>query len=327
MKIRTGIQKTGKIIVLLVFCVFTVFPFIWMILSALKTKAEIMDVSAFFPAEFQWKNFSEVIFDSPLLKYVANSLYVSAFTLLIQIVTGAMIAYAIVFMKFKGKKVLFAVIMGTYMLPTAATYIPSYIILANGGLLNTYTGLIISGCVSIFGIFLLRQAFMQVPAGMIEAARIDGANHWQILWRVVCPMTKSSFITMGLMNFITCYNNYMWPSLITDDTRLSLVSQGLRQFFIEGGAYGTNWSLVMAGSAVIVIPLLTIPVLMVFPGQYELIKLAVLITASAPVGSNVAIFAQLYRLDYTQAVKEICISTLLCIITMPLIAGIGGCIF
>ena len=156
MKIRTGIQKTGKIIVLLVFCVFTVFPFIWMVLSALKTKAEIMDVSAFFPAEFQWKNFYEVIFNSPLLKYVVNSLYVSAFTLLIQIVTGAMIAYAIVFMKFKGKKILFAVIMGTYMLPTAATYIPSYIILADWGLLNTYTGLIISGCVSIFGIFLLR---------------------------------------------------------------------------------------------------------------------------------------------------------------------------
>ena len=125
-----------------------------------------------------------------------------------------------------------------------------------GGLLNTYTGLIISGCVSIFGIFLLRQAFMQVPAGMIEAARIDGANHWQILWRVVCPMTKSSFITMGLMNFITCYNNYMWPSLITDSDSKMLVSQGLRKFFIEGGAYGTEWPLVMAGSAIIVLPLL-----------------------------------------------------------------------
>ena len=256
MKIRTGIQKTGKMVILLVFCVFTVFPFVWMVLSALKTKAEIMDVSAFFPAEFQWQNFYEVIFNSPLLKYVANSLYVSAFTLLIQIVTGAMIAYAIVFMKFKGKKILFAVIMGTYMLPTAATYIPSYIILADWGLLNTYTGLIISGCVSIFGIFLLRQAFMQVPAGMIEAARIDGANHWQILWRVVCPMTKSSFITMGLMNFITCYNNYMWPSLITDSDSKMLVSQGLRKFFIEGGAYGTEWPLVMAGSAIIVLPLL-----------------------------------------------------------------------
>ena len=97
---------------------------------------------------------------------------------------------------------------------------------------------------------------MQVPMGLIEAARIDGANSWKILWKVVCPMTKSSFITFGLMNFITCYNSYMWPSLITDANEKMLVSQGLRKFFIEGGAYGTEWPLVMAGSTLIVLPLL-----------------------------------------------------------------------
>ena len=256
MKIKTGLQKTGKVCLLFLFSIFTAFPFVWMVLSALKTKAEIMDVSKFFPAEFQWNNFYEVIFHSPLLKYVWNSLFVSAITLAIQIVTAAMIAYALVFMKFKGRKVLFAIIMGTYMLPTAATYIPSYIILADWNLLNTFTGLIISNCVSIFGIFLLRQAFMQVPMGVIEAARIDGASRWKILWQVVCPTTKSSFITFGLMNFITCYNSYMWPSLITDSDEKLLVSQGLRKFFIEGGAYGTEWPLVMAGSALIVLPLL-----------------------------------------------------------------------
>lgn len=256
MKIKIGLQKTGKALLLLVFSVFTAFPFLWMMLSALKTKAEIMDVSKFFPAEFQWNNFYEVIFNSPLLKYVWNSLFVSVLTLAIQIVTAAMIAYAIVFMKFKGRKILFAIIMGTYMLPTAATYIPSYIILSKLSLLNTFTGLILSNCVSIFGIFLLRQAFMQVPVGVIEAARIDGASQWKILWQVVCPMTKSSFITFGLMNFITCYNSYMWPSLITDSNEKMMVSQGLRKFFIEGGAYGTEWPLVMAGSALIVLPLL-----------------------------------------------------------------------
>ncbi|WP_143524539.1 carbohydrate ABC transporter permease [Roseburia sp. 499] len=256
MKIKIGLQKTGKVLLLFVFSVFTAFPFLWMMLSALKTKAEIMDVSKFFPAEFQWNNFYEVIFNSPLLKYVWNSLFVSVLTLAIQIVTAAMIAYAIVFMKFKGRKILFAIIMGTYMLPTAATYIPSYIILSKLSLLNTFTGLILSNCVSIFGIFLLRQAFMQVPVGVIEAARIDGASQWKILWQVVCPMTKSSFITFGLMNFITCYNSYMWPSLITDSNEKMMVSQGLRKFFIEGGAYGTEWPLVMAGSALIVLPLL-----------------------------------------------------------------------
>lgn len=151
---------------------------------------------------------------------------------------------------------LFAVIMATYMLPTAATYVPSYIILSNWNLLNTYTGLIISNAVSIFGIFLLRQAFMQVPAGLVEAAKIDGANAWKILWKIVTPMAKSSFITFGLMSFISSYNNYMWPSLITDSPEMSLVSQGLRRYFIEGGAYGTEWPKVMAGSTIIVVPLL-----------------------------------------------------------------------
>ena len=256
MKIRIGLEKPGRALLLCVFSVFTAFPFFWMVLSALKTKAEIMDVSKFFPAEFQWNNFYEVIFQSPLLRYVGNSLFVSVITLVIQIVTAAMIAYALVFMEFKGRKVLFAIIMGTYMLPTAATYIPSYIILSKLHLLNTFTGLIVSNCVSIFGIFLLRQAFMQVPLGIVEAARIDGASNWKILWQVVCPMTKSSFITFGLMNFITCYNSYMWPSLITDSNEKMMVSQGLRKFFIEGGAYGTEWPLVMAGSALIVLPLL-----------------------------------------------------------------------
>ena len=256
MKFRQGVIKTGKVTILSIFSIFTIFPFVWMILSALKTKAEIMDMGAFFPQEFQWHNFYEVIFESPLLRYVGNSLFVSVITLALQIIAGAMIAYAIVFMSFKGKNLLFMIIMGTYMLPSAATYIPCYIILSKMHLLNTFTGLILSNCVSIFGIFLLRQAFMQVPRGLIEAARIDGANHWTILWRIICPMTKSSFITFGLMNFISCYNNYMWPSLITDSDEKMLVSQGLRKFFIEGGAYGTEWPLVMAGSALILLPLL-----------------------------------------------------------------------
>ena len=245
-----------KYAVLVIASIFTAFPFFWMIVSALKTKAEIMSVSSFLPSDPQWGNFISVIFDSPILHYVWNSMLISLIVVALQIVSGALIAYAIVFLTFKGRGVLFAVIMGTYMLPVAATYIPSYIILSNMNLLNTLTGLVISSSVSIFGIFLLRQAFMQVPLGLVEAARMDGANHFRILWQVVCPMTKSSFITFGLMSFISTYNNYMWPSLITNDSDKYLVSQGLRSFFIEGGAYGTEWGLVMAASALIVVPLL-----------------------------------------------------------------------
>ncbi len=215
-----------------------------------------MDVSAFFPSIPQWSNFISVVFQSPLPSYIWNSLLVSVIVVALQIFTGALLAYAMVFLEFKGRNLLFLIVMGTYMLPVAATYIPSYIILSKWNLLNTLTGLVISSTVSIFGIFLLRQAFMQVPKGLIEAARIDRASHFRILWEIVCPMTKSSFITFGLMSFISTYNNYMWPSLITNDNTKYLVSQGLRSFFIEGGAYGTEWALVMAGSALIVVPLL-----------------------------------------------------------------------
>ena len=248
------IDAIVKWIILIIVGVFTAFPFLWMVVSAFKTKEEIMDTSKFLPQSLHWENFITV--NSPIPRYIVNSLLISLAIVFIQIITGALIAYAIVFMKFKGRGILFGIIMVTYMLPTAATYIPSYIILANHQLLNTYTGLIISSSVSIFGIFLLRQAFMQVPSAMVEAAQIDGASHFRILHLVVFPMTKSSFITFGLMSFIASYNNYMWPSLITNDSDKYMVSQGLRSFFIEGGAYGTEWSLVMAASAVIVIPLL-----------------------------------------------------------------------
>lgn len=255
------LNKAGSFVkygILLVVSIFTAFPFIWMFISALKSKEEIMDASAFLPSQPQWENFAEILFDSPILSYIGNSLWVSVIVIVLQIVTGAMLTYAMVFLEFKGRNILFAIVMGTYMLPVAATYIPSYIILSKWNMLNTMSGLIISSSVSIFGVFLLRQAFMQVPKGLVEAARMDGASHFRILWEVVCPMTKSSFITFGLMSFISTYNNYMWPSLITNDSTKFLVSQGLRSFFIEGGAYGTKWNLVMAASAVIVIPLLVL---------------------------------------------------------------------
>lgn len=248
----------GKVLILGTAGIFTAFPFIWMIVSSLKTKADILNTDIFFPTDPQWSNIASIIFRSPIPRYIFNSAWVSLVIVGLQIVTGAMLAYALVFLKFRTNKLLFGIVMGTYMLPVAATYIPSYIILADWHMLDSFQGLIISSTVSIFGIFLLRQGFMQIPKGLVEAARMDGASHWRALWEIVCPMTKASFITFGLMNFISTYNNYMWPSLITKSSEYFLVSQGLRAFFIRDGAYGTEWALVMAASAVVVVPLLVL---------------------------------------------------------------------
>lgn len=250
--IGKGIRHT----VLTIISLIMVFPMLWMVLGSVKTSKEAMDPTMIFPNIIHLENIIEVFNNSPLMKYVANSLIVALITTAIQIVTGAMLAYAFSFIKFKGRNLLFGIVMATYMLPSCATYIPAYVTLAKMGLLNSKAGLIFSQCVSIFGIFLLRTAFLQVPGELIEAAKLDGANDWNILWRIIMPVTRSSFVTFGLMSFVSLYNNYMWPSLITKDADQYLVAQGLRSFFIDDGAYGTDWAKVMAGSTMIVVPLL-----------------------------------------------------------------------
>lgn len=253
-------SKLAKRILLYVFLIlFTfivAFPFFWMASSSLKTKNEVMNSFSLIPETFLWGNYAEAYNGAAFGRYILNSGLTAIGIVAIQIVNSAMIAYALTQLNFKGRGLLFAVIMGTNMLPAAATYVPSYIILAKMNLINSYTGLIISNCVYMFGIFLIRQAFMQVNRSLVEAAWAEGANHWYTLWRILVPITKSSFVTLGLLSFVANYNNYMWPSLITTNPKYYLVSQGLRLYFIEGGSYGIKWPQIMAASTFTVLPLM-----------------------------------------------------------------------
>ncbi|MBC2579460.1 carbohydrate ABC transporter permease [Clostridium sp. DJ247] len=242
---------------LIIFSIIIAFPFLWLILSSIKTKDEIwMFPPSLWPKVPQWNNYTEVLSGAPFGLYIFNSTFTASFIVVIQLINSAMIAYAFTQLKFKGKNLLFAIVMVTYMLPAAATYVPSYMLISKMNMLDSYKGIIISNLVNVFGIFLIRQAFMQVRKEMIEAAKIDGAGHFRILVYIMIPFCKSSFITLALLSFISNYNNYLWPSLIIKDPKHYLVTIGLRQFFIQGGAYGIKWPQVMAASAITVIPLL-----------------------------------------------------------------------
>ena len=254
---RKVISNILRHLVLIGISIITFFPFIWMLSSALKTKDEIFNFPpTLIPQSAQWSNFINVFKEAPFTIYMGNSLFVAVVEVSFQIISSAMIAYAITQFKFKGRKILFAIIMGTYMLPTATTYIPCYMLLSKLNLIDTLSGLIISNLASIFGIFLIRQAFLQIDKSLVEAARMDGASHWKILWKIMFPLTKPNFITFGLISFVTCYNDYMYPSLITKSPEKFLISAGLRQFFIQGGAYGIKWPEIMAASTLTVLPLL-----------------------------------------------------------------------
>ncbi|MGN0144907.1 MAG: carbohydrate ABC transporter permease [Clostridium sp.] len=244
-------------ILLIFISIITFFPFLWMVFSALKSKEEIFTFPPkIFASNPNWSIFVDVFKEAPFGTYMFNSLSVATIEVAFQTISAAMIAYALTQFKFRGKKILFTIVMCTYMLPSAVTYVPCYIILGKMNLLDTLTGLTISNLVNVFGIFLMRQAFLQVDKSFIEAARLDGASHFKILWKIMFPLTKPTFITFILISFVTYYNEYMYPSLITKSPEKFLISAGIRQFFIQDGAYGTKWPEIMAASTITVLPLL-----------------------------------------------------------------------
>jgi len=254
--------KTLKHVVLIPVSILFAFPFIWMIFGIFKTNNEIWQTPfKMLPDQVNMTRLFESLGNIKFGKYIYNSIFVGLVGTLIMLIAVTLFTYVVVFMGNRVTKGLFNIVLAIYMLPGAVTYVPSYVILARLGLLDSLTGLIFTYVASIFAVFYLRQSFMKMSISYYEAARIDGASHRQILRHVVFPLNKSAFYTVFVLNFVQMYNNYMWPSIMLKSQDKYLVSQGLRQFFIQDGAYGMNWSEVMLASTVTIIPVIIIFIL------------------------------------------------------------------
>ncbi len=235
------------------------FPFYWMIMSGLKTNDEIFRMPpTLWPEHFLWNNYVDAWHAAPFARYMLNSMFVGAAIALLQVINSSMMAYALTHMQFRLKGMFTGVVLLGYMIPSTAVYLPSYLVLSKLHLLDSYAGLILSNCVSVFSIFLIRQAFLQISHELVEAGQLDGASHFRILWTMLVPLARPTFAVMILITFIEQYNNYFWPMLITKSPELQLVSAGLRSFFVEGGAYGLKWPQIMAASAFTIAPLLVL---------------------------------------------------------------------
>lgn len=252
-------KKIIKYSFLLTIVAVFVFPFVWMLLSIFKTNAEIwQEPYKLIPESFSIYKVLGSLGNIHFATYIKNSLFMGIVGTFLMILTATLFTYVTVFLKSKYTNILFIVVMGTYMLPGAVTYVPSYVILAKLHLLDNLWGLIFSNLANVFVVFYLRQSFMKMSYDYIEAARIDGANHLSILRHVIFPLNKSAFCTVFVLTFITQYNNYMWPSIMLKSKDNFLISQGLRQFFIQDGAYGMNWAEVMLASTVAIVPVVII---------------------------------------------------------------------
>ncbi len=254
-KIRNGF----KYIFLTAISFLFAFPFLWMVFGSFKTNNEIWQTPyELLPDKINFSMLIQNLGEIKLGRYLSNSFFVSIIGTFFILIVSGLFAYAVVFLKNKTMNVLFYLILITYMLPGAVTYVPAYVILARMNMLDSLSGLIFSYLANVFVVFYLRQSFMKTSFDFVEAAKIDGANHWSILYHIILPLNKSAMCSVGLLTFIQIYNSYMWPSIMLNSQEKYLISQGLRQFFIQEGAYGMNWSQIMLASTVATLPIIVI---------------------------------------------------------------------
>ena len=253
---RKQIGNTIRSTLAIMVTVIMIFPLFWMLSTALKTESEVMSSKiVFWPAVPQFENFNFVVNKVPFFRYMLNTAVVTAMQMASELLLGILAAYAFSKGRFHGKHFLFIVILGAMMIPIQVTFIPLYIVIARAGLMNTYWGVWIAGCVSSYAIFLLRQSFMTVDNSYLEAARVDGMNKMGVLFRIMVPMCKPTVITVALTSFMGGWNNYFWPKVIVKAQDMYVLTVGVQRLRTSyGGEITNNYHQIMAGVLLSVIP-------------------------------------------------------------------------
>jgi len=217
------------------------------------------------PAEPTLGNYLTVLVSIPIGRYLLNSFIVSAAVVVGQLFTASLAAYAFSFLVFRGRSLLFFMFLSTLMIPWEATIIPNYMTILQLGWIDTYQGLAVPFMATAFGTFLLRQAFLQIPRELWDAARIDGSSSIHFLRTTVIPLARPALATVAIYGFLSTYNQYFWPLLITNQTLMRTTQVGVTQLRFEESA---RWGVIMAGVIMIAVPTLALLV----AGQRQLIR-------------------------------------------------------
>ncbi|MEK3726117.1 carbohydrate ABC transporter permease [Paenibacillus sp. FSL H8-0034] len=234
-----------------------IFPFLWMISTSLQTIEETLTFPpTLIPAALQWVNFEVAMNAGPFLNYAKNSIIITFSIILVQLCVMIPAAFSFAKYKFVGREILFALILLAFMIPGQVTFIPVYLMLAEWGLIDSLLPQIIPFMTSAFGIFLLRQSFMQIPQEIIESARLDNASEFNIVLKIMIPMSLPALATISLFSFVGHWNDYFWPLVMTDSTWVRPLTIGIAMLRQTEGV--TNWHIIMAGNVVLVMPILIV---------------------------------------------------------------------
>jgi multiple sugar transport system permease protein len=240
-----------------------IFPFFWLLVTSVQTPAEALHFPpVLIPRQLRFANYSDALKAAPFGRFFLNSAVVAVSTVLCNLVFCSLAGYAFARLRFLGRGALFAVIMTTLMVPFQVTMIPQFIItkwlgihvLAQVGI-NHLGALILPNAATAFGIFFLRQFFKTLPIEYEESARVDGASRLKVLWRIVLPLSLPALATLAALTFLDSWNNFLWPLIAVTSTDQMTLPLGLATF---QGAHATEWTLLMAGNVMSLVPMLLI---------------------------------------------------------------------
>ncbi|MEU7577319.1 carbohydrate ABC transporter permease [Streptomyces sp. NPDC041068] len=233
-----------------------VFPFLWQLLTALKTLPETSRVPpTFLPDDWNWASFEKVFTALPFREMLTNSLLNTVGRTVGQLVFCSLAAYAFARMRFRGRNVLFALFLSVLMVPSSLLILPQYDIIQGLGLLNTPPALFLPGMFSAFGTFMLRQFFLTLPKELEEAARIDGAGSFRIFWSIMLPLIRPALAALAVITAMWSWNDLLWPLVVNTDPTKMPISAGLTSL---KGQFETNYPVMMAGSLIASLPMLLV---------------------------------------------------------------------
>ncbi len=251
------LKKTLIYVLLTLWALIVLFPFYWMILTSVKSygsyNAEY--IPSFFTLSPTLQNYVDAFTTVTLGKYLLNTFLFTVITTALMVVVSTLAAFAFARLEFRGKNLAFTLFLSLMMIPNELVVITNFVTITNLNLRNTFAGLILPSVTSVFYIYLLKENFAQVPDELYYAAKVDGTPDLRYLWKVMIPICKPTLITIAILKVIECWNSYVWPRLITDDSRYFLVSNGIQEIR-ENGFGRENIPAMMAAVVVISLPLI-----------------------------------------------------------------------
>lgn len=241
---------------LIVIGIVTVFPFVWMLLSAFKPNSEIRALDqTLLPREWTFENFLSIQENFDFLRLFANSVLLSTTITAISLYTSVLAGFVLGKYVFRGRGLLFGFVLSTMMIPWAVTIIPRYTMFADVGLKGSWASLIIPAVFSGFGIFMMKQSMDNIPDEILEAARMDGASELFIFHRIVLPMSTNAISALAIFQFLWVWEDYLWPYLMIDDDAKQVLAVGLTTF---SGRYSTDFGGLFAATTLSILPVLVV---------------------------------------------------------------------